>query len=52
MPYSGALAAAGGAWRDATVGSGSGWLSMVLAWQAEMSGRLGAMGRCASTAGH
>jgi len=29
-----------------------GWLGMVLARQADLSGRLGTTGRCASTAGH
>jgi len=33
----------------ATVGSGHGWLGVVLARQADLSGRLGATNRCAST---
>jgi len=36
----------------ATVGSGRGWLGVVVVQQADLSGRLLAMGRCASTAGH
>ena len=44
----GALSAAG--WtqsvhgRHTTVGSGRGWLGVVIAWQADLSGRPGAMG--------
>ena len=33
----------------ATVGSGRGWLGVVVARQADLSGWLGAIGRCAST---
>jgi len=51
-----ALAAAGWAWsapgQYTTVRSGRGWLGVVTAWQAHLSGRLGAMGRCASTSWH
>ena len=35
----------------ATVSSGRGWLGVIVAWQADLSGRLGATGRCASTGG-
>jgi len=49
----GALSAAALAWsargRHATVGSGRGWLGVVVARQADLSGWLGATGRCAST---
>jgi len=48
----GALSAAGWAWsargRHAMVGSGHVWLGMVIARRADLSGRLGTMGRCAS----
>jgi len=51
----GALSAAGWAWsmhgRYATVGSGRGWLGVVVAWQADLSGRLGATVWCALTGG-
>ena len=52
MTEAGALSAAGWAWlTHATVGSGCGWLGVVNARQADLSGRLGATGRCASTGG-
>ena len=35
----------------ATAGSGRGWLGVVVAWQADLSGRLGTTGRCTWTAG-
>jgi len=50
----GALAAAGWVWSahgNTTVGSRRGWLIVVLAQQADLSGRLGTTGRCASTVG-
>ena len=48
----GTLAEAGWAWSArAVVESGHGWLGMVTTRQAQLSGRLGAMGRCVSTAG-
>jgi len=51
----GALSAAGSAWsargRHATVVSGRGWLGVVVARQADLSGRLGATGRRALTGG-
>jgi len=51
----GALSAAGWAWsargRHATVGSGRGCLGVVVAWQADFSGWLGATGRCTSNGG-
>jgi len=51
-PYMGTLAEAGWAWSArAVVESGHGWLGMVTTRQAQLSGRLGAMGRCVSTAG-
>jgi len=49
----GALSAARSAWfargRHATVGSGRGWLGVVTARQADLSGRLGSTGHCTST---
>jgi len=39
------------AWQHATVGSRRGWLVVVLAQQADLSGRLGTMGHCALTVG-
>ena len=50
--YGHTLAEAGWAWSaHAVVESGHGWLGVVTARQAQLSGRLSAMGRCASTAG-